>query len=179
MTNPSTHHHPARAARPGRAAVPTVSVTATQLGEHLGLTRQRIGVLADIEHVIERLPNGRFNQDDCRLRYLRWLRDPARRSARSEAAAAHPEAKTQLLRIRIEEKQRKLVRRADVDALIDQIAGTVLTHLSSLPARCAPRGDLAIRRSIERVVFEVRTEIAKVYQDMADKCGEPPLSEQA
>jgi hypothetical protein len=67
------------------------------------------------------------------------------------------------------------VRRADVDALIDGIAGVVLTHLSSLPARCAPRGDLAIRRRIERVVFEVRTEIAKVCQEIADKCGEPPL----
>jgi hypothetical protein len=52
------------------------------------------------------------------------------------------------------EGKRELVRRADVDALIDGIAGTVLTHLSSMPARCAPRGDLAIRRSIERVVFE-------------------------
>jgi len=70
------------------------------------------------------------------------------------------------------------VRRADVDALIDGIAGTVLTHPSSLPARCAPRGDLAIRRNIERVVFEVRTEIANVCLQMADKCGEPPLSEQ-
>ena len=74
---------------------------------------------------------------------------------------------------------RELVRRADVDELIDQIAGTVLTHLSSLPARCAPRGDLAIRRSIERVVFEVRTEIANVCQQMADKCGEPPLDDDA
>ena len=51
--------------------------------------------------------------------------------------------------------------------------------LSSLPARCAPRGDLAIRRSIERVVFEVRTEIANVCQQMADKCGEPPLDNDA
>jgi hypothetical protein len=40
MTDPSTHDHPARsiakavAARPGRAAVPIASVTATQLGEH-------------------------------------------------------------------------------------------------------------------------------------------------
>ena len=143
MTDPSTHDHPARtiakavADRPGRAAVPIASVTATQLGEHLGLTRQRIGVLADTEHVIERLPNGRFNQDDCRLRYLRWLRDPERRSARSEAAAKHAEAKTQLLHIRIEEKQRTLVRREDVDALIDQIAGTVLTNLSGMAARCS------------------------------------------
>jgi hypothetical protein len=50
--------------------------------------------------------------------------------------------------------------------------------LSSLPARCAPRGDLATRRSIERVVFEVRTEIANVCQQMADKHGEPPLDQQ-
>jgi hypothetical protein len=26
-----------------------------------------------------------------------------------------------------------------------------------------------------RLVFEVRTEMAKVCQQMADKCGEPPL----
>jgi len=75
--------------------------------------------------------------------------------------------------LQLREKLRE-VRRADVDALIDGIAGVVLTHLSSLPARCAPRGDLAIRRRIERVVFEVRTEIAKVCQEIADKCGEPP-----
>jgi hypothetical protein len=48
-----------------------------------------------------------------------------------------------------------------------------------LPARCAPRGDLAIRRSIERVVYEVRSEIANVCQQMADKCSEPPLDEQS
>jgi hypothetical protein len=72
----------------------------------------------------------------------------------------------------------RLVRREDVDALLDQIAGTVLTHLSSMPARCAPRGDLAIRRAIERVVFEVRSEISEACSKMADKCGEPPLSEQ-
>ena len=48
----------------------------------------------------------------------------------------------------------------EVNELIEGICGVVLTHLSSLPARCAPRGDLAIRRSIERVVFEVRTEMA-------------------
>jgi hypothetical protein len=53
----------------------------------------------------------------------------------------------------------------------------VLTHLSSLPARCAPLGDPAVRRSIERAVFEVRTEIANVCQHMADKAGEPPIDE--
>jgi hypothetical protein len=41
--------------------------------------------------------------------------------------------------------------------------------------RGAPRGDLAIRRSIERVVFDVRTDIAKACSKAADECGEPPL----
>jgi hypothetical protein len=38
----------------------------------------------------------------------------------------------------------------------------------------APCGDLALRRSIERVVFEVRTDLANVCQQIADKCREPP-----
>jgi hypothetical protein len=42
-----------------------------------------------------------------------------------------------------------------------------------MPARCVPRGDLATRRAIERVVFEVRTEIANTCLEMADK--KPPL----
>jgi hypothetical protein len=83
-----------------------------------------------------------------------------------------------MLQLRLMEKKRELVRRDAVDELIDQIAGTVLTALSSMPARCAPRGDLAIRRNIERVVYEVRTEIATVCQQMTDQVGEPPLDQQ-
>ena len=70
------------------------------------------------------------------------------------------------------------MRRSDVDALIDDLAGVTLTALSSLPARCAPRGDLAIRRVIERVVFEVRTEIAEQCTKIADERCEPPLEPQ-
>ena len=83
-----------------------------------------------------------------------------------------------MLQLRLMEKKHELVRRADVDALIDGIAGVTLTALSSLPAHCAPRGDLAIRRAIERVVYEVRTEIAVACQQMADRDGEPPLEQQ-
>jgi hypothetical protein len=75
------------------------------------------------------------------------LRRERQQSPRSEADAAHVAAKTEMLQLRLMERRR------------------------------APRGDLAIRRSIERVVFEVRTEIAKVCQERADKCGEPPLDE--
>ncbi len=54
------------------------------------------------------------------------------------------------------------------NALID---GVMLTHLSGMLERCVPRGDLAIRRNMERVVFEVRTEIANICLQMAEKCG--------
>jgi hypothetical protein len=49
----------------------------------------------------------------------------------------------------------------------------VLTHLSSMPARFAPRGDLTTRRAIERVVFEVRTEMANACTAQADASREP------
>jgi phage terminase Nu1 subunit (DNA packaging protein) len=152
------------------------TVSASALAAHLDCSRAYLGKL-EAEGVLQRQGNG-FPLDQSRVAYLRFLRRERQQSPRAAADAELASAKAALLRIRIEEKQRTLVRQDDVDALIDQIAGVTLTALSSLPARCAPRGDLAIRRSIERGVFEVRTEIAKVCQQMADKAGEPPLNEQ-
>ena len=75
------------------------------------------------------------------------------------------------------EKQRALVRRDAVDELMDQIAGTVLTHLSGMAARCAGN-DLMMRRRIDAVVFQIRREISEHCSKIADERGEPPLSEQ-
>ena len=152
------------------------TVSASALALHLDCSRTYIGKL-EAEGVIQRQGDG-FLLDQSRVAYLRYLRRERQQSPRSEADADHIKVKTEMLQLRLMEKKRELVRRADVDELIDGIAGVTLTALSSLPARCAPRGDPAIRRNIERVVFEVRTEIAKVCQQMADKDGEPPLTEQ-
>jgi hypothetical protein len=160
--------------RPRSRKAATVSASALAL--HLDCSRTFIGKL-ETEGVIQRQGDG-FPLDQSRIAYLRYLRRERRQSPRTEADADHVNVKTEMLQLRLMEKTRELVRRTDVDALIDGIAGVVLTHLSSMPARCAPRGDLAIRRSIERVVFEVRTEIAAVCQQMADKNGEPPLEQQ-
>jgi hypothetical protein len=164
-----------RPKRRNRAARSAVLVSGNMLAVHFGCSRQNVDQLT-AQGVIERRADGKFDQDHSRLKYLAHLRSPERRSARTEAAAKYAEAKTQLLHIRIEEKQRRLVRREDVNELIDAMCGMVLTHLSGMAARCSR--DMLVRRSIERVVFEVRTEMAKVCQEMADKAGEPPLSEQ-
>src|SRR5262245_41230190 len=150
------------------------TVTASALAAHLGLTRQRIATLADVEHVIERLPDGRFDQNACRLRYLNWLRDPARRSARSAADADFVRAKTQLLELRVGERRGALIPRERVDATIDALAAIVTTHLASLGARCTQ--DLRIRGTIDAVVRQVRTEMAIAANKLADERGEPPLN---
>ena len=82
-----------------------------------------------------------------------------------------------MLQLRLMEKKKELVRQTDVDEIIDGLVGIVLTKLSGMAARCSR--DLQVRRDIDRVVFEIRTEIADAAQAMADKCGEPPLAEQA
>jgi hypothetical protein len=101
--------------------------------------------------VIERLPDGRFDMDACRLRYLRWLRDPARRSARSEADAEHQRAKTELLKIKIAEKHKTLMLASEHEAFVETLTGLFLTGLAGLAARCGGR-DLAVRREIDRAV---------------------------
>ena len=163
-------------AKPVSRARKPATVSASALALHLDCSRTYIGKL-EAEGVIRRQGRG-FPLDQSRVAYLRYLRRERQQSPRTQADADHVKIKTEMLQLKLMEKKRELVRRDEVDALIDDIAGVTLTALSSLPARCAPRGDLAIRRNIERVVFEVRTEIANVCLQMADKCGEPPPDEQ-
>jgi hypothetical protein len=75
-----------------------------------------------------------FPLDQSRVAYLRYLRRERRQSPRTKADADHVKVKTGMLQLRLMEKRGELVRRADVDALIDDIAGVTLTALSSLPA---------------------------------------------
>jgi len=158
-----------------RSRKPT-RVSGSALSLHFDCSRAYISKL-EAEGVIQRQGDG-FLLDQSRVAYLRHLRRERQQSPRTQADADYVKVKTEMLQTRLMEKRRELVLQSDVDELTDQLCGVVLTHLSGMAARCAPRGDLATRRNIERVVFEVRTEMAKVCQEMADKCGEPPLSEQ-
>jgi hypothetical protein len=104
------------------------------------------------ENVLQRLSNGRFDLNDCRLRY--WLRDPERRSAKSKADQEFTQAEADLIRIRIAEKQRELILYSEAEETGDKMIGIVLTKLSGLSARVG--GDPIQRRKTEQVVFEIR-----------------------
>jgi hypothetical protein len=83
--------------------VPRPTVSASALALHLDCTRTYIGKL-EAEGVIQRQGDG-FPLDQSRFANLRYLRRERQQSPRSEADAAHAEAKTDLLQIRIMEKQ--------------------------------------------------------------------------
>ena len=77
-----------------------------------------------------------------------------------------------MLQVRLMEKRRELVRRDEHEAMIDQMAGLVLTKLGGWPARIAGQ-DLGLRRRAEAVLQELRTEIAEACTKLADEQGEP------
>src|SRR4051812_35107715 len=115
-----------------RRRKPTVT-TATGLGLHLGLSRQRVVQLAD-EGVIGRLDDGGFDETACRLKYLDWLRSSERRSARSAVEAEFLRAKTVALEIRTEERLGNLVPRQVLEDAIDIIVGMYRAEFGGLPA---------------------------------------------
>ena len=160
------------AASPASAEPATVSASALAL--HLDCSRSYIGKL-EAEGVIQRQGDC-FLLDHSRVAYLRHLRRERQQSPRAEADAAHVAVKTEMLQLRLMEKRKELVRRDDVDALIDQIAGTVLTNLSGMSPRCSR--DMVVRRNIDTVVMQIRGEIAEACSKAAGEQGEPPLGEQ-
>ena len=90
--------------------------------------------------MIQRQGDG-FPLDQSRVAYLRYLRRERQQSPRTEADASHIAAKTEMLQLLLMEKRKELVSRDSHEAMIDQIAGLVLTKLGGLACaycRCRP-----------------------------------------
>ena len=138
-------------------------------------SRTYIGKL-EAEGVIQRQGDG-FPLDQGRVAYLRYLRRERKQSPRGDANADFQRAKSELIRLRIAEKQRQLISLDEAISTTDEMIGLVLTHMSGMAARCAGP-DLALRRKIDRVVYETRVAISEAATKLADQRGEPPLDEQ-
>src|SRR6478752_1855861 len=154
-----------------RSAKPE-TVSASALAQHLDCSRTYIGKL-ETEGVIQRQGDG-FPLDQSRVAYLRYLRRERRQSPRSEADADFQRAKSELIRLRIAEKQRHLIPLEEAVGHMDEVVGLFLSRLSGFAARCGGR-DLAARRAIEQAVYDLRLEISEAATKLADQRGEPPL----
>jgi hypothetical protein len=155
--------------------VKPATVSVSTLAAHLDLSRTYIGKL-EAEGVIQRQGDD-FPLHQSRIAYIHFLRRERKLSPRGEADAALAVAKTEMLNIAILEKRRTLVKRDEHNAQVDQMAGLVLTHLSGWPVRIAGN-DLVLRRKAEALLHELRVEIAKACERMADEVGEPQLEQQ-
>jgi hypothetical protein len=154
------------------------TMSAIALGKYLDLSPQRIQQLA-AEQIIERLPNKRFNPDDCRVAYIRWLRHAERRTAKSKVDSDFVRAKTELIAIRVREKQRTLMETSEAMTMMEQMIGTVLTAMGGMAPRVARlvegNSSLLIRREVDRIVYDTRAKLANRFNEFADQAKEPPL----
>jgi hypothetical protein len=138
-------------------------VNATQLARHLGLSRQFVNRLAD-DRIIERHADG-FDQDQSRLRYMAWLRDPQRRSAKAEADAQLRRLKAEALELKIAREAGELMVYAEHCEIIDEICALVRWELEALPARLSR--DIIERRRIELAINETLNRLADQLEERA------------
>lgn len=124
-------------------------VTATALGEHIGLSRQRVTQLAT-EGVLKMLAGGKFDQDEARLAYIGFLREARPETTKSAAAANVQAARAEQIRLRTEKERGTLISITTVEATLEQIVGTFRAELAGVPS--AASRDLTVRADIERVV---------------------------
>ena len=117
-----------------------------------------------------------FPLDQNRVAYLRYLRRERRQSPRGEADADFQRAKSELIRLRIAEKQRHLIPLEEAVGHMDEVVGLFISRLSGFAARCGGR-DLAVRRLIDQAVYDLRLEISEAATRLADQYGEPPLDD--
>ncbi len=155
---------------------PDGSVNATTVGRHLDLSYQRVQQLVE-ENALQQLPNGRYDLNDCRLRYIRWLRDPERRSAKSKVDQDFTQAKAELIRIRIAEKQKVLMLTDEAMEVGEKLIGTMLTAMHGMAPRVArvAGNSLTVRREIDAIVFETRTNLANIFNKFAEEAEQQPL----
>ena len=153
-----------------RRSVKPATVSASALALHLDCSRTYIGKL-EAEGVIKRQGDG-FALDHSRVAYLRYLRRERQHSPRSEAHVDFQRAKSELIRLRIAEKQRELIPLEQATADMERLIGMFLTGLSGFAARCGDR-DLAARRAIDQAVYDLRRELSEEFNKPADQRGGP------
>ena len=101
-------------------------VSASALALHLDCSRTYIGKL-EAEGVLQRQGDG-FPLDQSRVAYLRYLRRERRQSPRSEADADFQRAKSELIRLRIAEKQRHLIPLEEAVGHMDEVIDMALAR---------------------------------------------------
>ena len=142
------------------------AVSATAVGQHLDLSRQRIRALTTAG-VLRCDTDQRYDLDRARTDYIRWLRLPDRRSARTERNAEIQRLKIRALELKIAKEEGHLAELSEVMHFIDVWIGLIRTELSALPARVTT--DNNVRRKIEEAIYDLLTRLSNRASEEAAK----------
>jgi len=127
-------------------------VTATGLAKHLDLSRQRVMQLVD-EGVIARLADGRFDQDVCRIRYIRFVREEGRRANTSEETRRLIDAKARSVEIANLKREGELAPVAEAIEFVNECLGGFKSDMDGFAASVTR--DVTLRQRIDARVNEI------------------------
>lgn len=97
---------------------------------------------------------------------VQFYRDENRRGPKSAADAQWRAARAREIEIRIAEREHKLIPVEELNIAWDFCLGTLVSNLSSVPARCTR--DLVLRHTIEHEIDLARNAAADVYGKQAE-----------
>ncbi len=112
------------------------------------------------------------------MRYIRWLRDAERRTAKSKVDQEFTQAKAELIRIRIAEKQKVLILADEAMGVGEELIGAMLTAMHGMAPRVArlAGNSIAVRREVDAIVYETRVALANTFNKFAEEAaGKPPI----
>lgn len=115
---------------------------------YLDITQPRVAQFVK-DGTFKKLPNGKLHLDQCRIAYIRWLRDDTRKSSASAAAGRLADERAEEIRERRLQRQGAMERAGQEAALavMDAVIGPLRADLTAMPARVT--ADLRLRRAIE------------------------------
>jgi hypothetical protein len=146
-------------------------VTVTALALHLDVSREQITRL-EKQGVIERRAGGGFDQDECRVRYLRHLRErrpPGEFRNRFEAAKALREERKVAL------EGRALCLMSDFTTSQETMTALVFAGLDAAAARLHPH-DRKARLRVEEEHTILKQQVSTAFGRLADDLTADPVS---
>ncbi|MBR1157201.1 hypothetical protein [Bradyrhizobium sp. JYMT SZCCT0428] len=97
---------------------------------------------------LPRNEEGTFNLDECRIAYIRFLRQGAsRRAASGDSGAQLREARAREIEMRIARETEQLILLEDVETVMQEVVSSFCAELNGLAAACTR--DLTLRGVIE------------------------------
>jgi phage terminase Nu1 subunit (DNA packaging protein) len=135
-----------------------------ELCRHLDTNREGIHRMVE-QGVIVRLPDGRYDQDEARVAYLRHLRE--RKSVDSPERARFEAARAAREEMKAKKLAGELCYTREFEEAWTAVTGYMVAGIVAIPARCTR--DVALRAVIEKQLDAWRTDVADYFKRKAEE----------